>query len=607
MADWRQKPETGFNKARDIPKAITLLIAVAVLVFGLLAAAQTIRLTLLVSSPLLQLDEWRVLPRYIQFMSGELGLLSFLWEDHFGHRPALTRLLFILDAEATGATQALTRTVSVVLCVLLIALFAMVLARQKQLSPGLKLLGIGLIAVVLLPTQQIHNLSIGWNNTILTAVFFSVLALHLVLVSIERDTTVGGGGLWLAGALGCGLLSTYSMANGLLIWPIMMLVCIRFRRWRHAVIVAAFGTAVGLSYLWNSQRTGMLLNALTQPAELISYAITFLGNFIYLPFLPPNRSAAIFGCIALLLVVYHFVRQTTRAGEDRYAVWLFLGVCLFSVGTAGLTAWGRIRFGAEVGLEPGAIVPVQLRYYSFTAPLWASAVALSVLSLQRSVSERARGPMPILDAFAFIVSCAVCAAIYLTSPSAAQLVEYIKRPLERDAAAIVSGAPDQQAMKHIYPFPDVDVPSLVPYLVDRRLSIFQSEADRILYARAHHTLQRPIFEAAATNVRCAVRIEELSVMERAAGDQSGWHQLQGAILGPKADAGLYGILFADEEGKVVGIGRLTQVTTSDRDGQLRRLPYLGYVETRRPASVVGYLLERGQDNPCRLDRKPPAH
>jgi hypothetical protein len=82
-----------------------LVVGIAALLCGLFVVAKTFHLAVIVRSPLLLLDEWRVLPRYIDFMTGKLSLLSFLWEDHFGHRPVLARLLFILDAETAGGPR----------------------------------------------------------------------------------------------------------------------------------------------------------------------------------------------------------------------------------------------------------------------------------------------------------------------------------------------------------------------------------------------------------------------------------------------------------------------------------------------------------------------
>ena len=337
---------------RSFPRNDILLpVGIGALLCGLLVAAQTIYLAFMLRSPLLQLDEWRVLPRYIEFVSGKLTLMSFLLEDHFGHRPALTRLLFILDAEFTGATQALTKTISIVLCGALLGLFAIVLLRQKQLPYGLKLLGIGLVSIALLPTQQIHNFSIGWNNTILTAVFFAVLALYAVTIAAGHAE---GSNRERLGRLRASLRCLEHILHGQ-----RALGLAHHARCLPAVSHVASRRNCGAFRRHCGSRISLELpkNRIAgrgdaAPGELLAYVVTFLGTFIFVPFLPPYASAALFGCIGILLVVYHFVRQGFRTGSDQLATWFLLGVSLFSIGTAELTALGRIRFGAEVGLAP---------------------------------------------------------------------------------------------------------------------------------------------------------------------------------------------------------------------------------------------------------------
>ena len=134
---------------RAATKDNLLLVGIASLLYGLFVAVHAIYLTLIIHTPVLQFDEWLVLARYIEFKTGRLSLLSFLWEDYSGHRPALARLLFILDAETVDGTQVLTKSISLSLCVFLIALFAMILLRQKQLPWGARLFGVGLLILVL--------------------------------------------------------------------------------------------------------------------------------------------------------------------------------------------------------------------------------------------------------------------------------------------------------------------------------------------------------------------------------------------------------------------------------------------------------------------------
>jgi hypothetical protein len=180
-----QQPALLRPSDRTITQDNLLLVGAASLLCGLFAAVYTIYLTVIFHTPVLVFDEWRVLARYIEFMTGRLSLLSFLWEDYQGHRPAVTRLLFILDAKTVGGTQVLTETISVILWVFLVALFASVHLRQRKMTWGIGLVGVGLLFLVLFPTQQIYNFGIGLNN-ILTSVCFP-FSFASIDQSIERQ------------------------------------------------------------------------------------------------------------------------------------------------------------------------------------------------------------------------------------------------------------------------------------------------------------------------------------------------------------------------------------------------------------------------------------
>ena len=209
-----KQPASSRYADRPASPANFILVGIVTLLCGFFVAVRTVYLAIIAQSPLLLLDEWRVLSRYIEFMTGKLSLLSFLWEDHLGHRPILARLLFILDAETAGGTQALSKTISIILCGLLAVLFAMLLLRQKQIPWGPRLIGVGLLILLLLPNQQVLNFIIGWNSAILTTVWFFVLALYFLVKSLEETARGNRTFVLFVGALLSGILATYSMANG---------------------------------------------------------------------------------------------------------------------------------------------------------------------------------------------------------------------------------------------------------------------------------------------------------------------------------------------------------------------------------------------------------
>ncbi len=589
---------------------VLVLAGIAALLGGIFVALQTIHLAVLVQTPLLLSDEWRVLPRYVELTTGKLTLLSFLWEDHFGHRPVLARLLFILDTKALGGTQVLPKIVSLLLCGFLVALFAMLLMRQERLPLGARLTGVGLLLLVFLPNQQIYNFAVGWNNAILTTVWFSIFALYLLVKSIEQSASGNRGIAFFVCAILSGILGTFSMANGLLVWPIMFLLCARFRNWPWAVTVVLVGAVVVTTYLAGFQRTGQLLDNLKQPGALLEYLVAFLGN----PMMALDlQVSTLFGALGILLVGYHFFRENWRIDSDSPIVWFLFGVCLFVIGTAGLTSLGRLGFGAEVGLQltnvSGGIGPLALRYYSFISPLWAAILLLGFIRLKRNSEKSSGNTYVVLDTVALVISMGMCGCAFLLGPNSDWMIQNHHERYERAATAIVAGVPDLTALKYVYVFPDIDILSSVPYLASNRLSVFHSDVDYFLYQKAHGAMHKQMSDGMLRDGKwCAGAIEDINKVTDTGPAGVKWYQISGWALDREIERPADGILFADEEGRLVGIGRM--LLTRPNVGTALKLKnpqmiihYSGYLEPGAGEFVTGYAFRADRNDLCRFGEK----
>jgi hypothetical protein len=471
---------------------------------------------------------------------------------------------------------------------------------------GIRLIGIGFLLLVFLPTQQIHNFIIGWNNAIVTTIWFTLLALYLLVKSIEMAEAAKRSVILFVCALLSGILATYSMANGLLIWPIMLLVCTRFREWPRAIIVTLVGIIMITTYLWNFQRTGLLLDAARQPALLLQYLIAFLGNIIT----PSLGMAVLVGTLGILLVLYHFVRQGCHSDRDSPTVWFLLGVCLFCIGTAGLTSLGRFGFGAELGVQPtmSAAGALKLRYYSFVSLLWAALLVLGFIVFKLHSKMVSRNAWLCIDAAALIVAVSVCGSAYLLGPTTDWLMLNRHDRLERAATAIVAGAPDQVALQYIYPYSNIDIRPSVSYLASHRLSLFHSYVDYFLYQEAHAALHKPLIEGMKLDGKwCAGRIDEISKVADEGHSGATWNEVSGWTVDRELQRSVDGVLFADEEGGLAGIGRMSFARSVERTANLKNsgliVHYDGYVEMLDGRSVVAYAFESDRSDLCRFDKK----
>jgi hypothetical protein len=573
---------------------------VGTVICGLYVAVRTVLLVIGTHFSLLQWDEWEVLARYFAFMTGKLSLMSWLWEQHNEHRVVLARLLFALDAEIAGGTQVLTKSVSLVLCVSLAALFMLQLSGLKRIPWGVRLIGAGLLIILFLSNHQVENFIRGFNNQVLTVVLFSVLALYLLVKSIEQTPVDRRAYVLLFCALFSGVLATVSMSNGLVIWPVLLVVCVRFRNWRWALAVVLVGAVATIAYLWDYRSPGghpNPLDTLKQPIAFLHFFLAILGNSVGFQNL---RISTLFGTFGILLMAYHFFRQGWHSDRDSPTVWFLLGVCLFVIGTAGLTAVGRLGFGVEHALA--------LRYSSYVSPSWAAILILGFILLKKNLEKYHGNIWIIFDAGTLIVPAAICGGIFLAQSTGRNfaLAEY--EHYQRAATAIVAGAPDQVALQYAFYSPAI-VLSSVPYLASNRLSIFHSSVDYFLYQKDHDALHKPLSDGMLLDGKwCVGWIDEIKSVTNVGQAVSKWSEIIGWALDREIERPPDGILFSDDEGRLVGVARML-FPRPDVDKALKLkhtqmlVQYIGYAEAGNSQSIIGYAFRADKNNLCRFGER----
>ena len=177
---------------------------------------------------------------------------------------------------------------------------------------------------------------------------------------------------------------------------------------------------------------------------------------------------------------------------------------------------------------------------------------------------------------------------------------------EHAATAIVAGARDQNVLKYAYPFPDIDIFSSVPYLASKRLSVFHSNVDYFLYQKAHGELHKPLSEIMLLDGKwCTGSLEEINSVTDTGSAGVMWYQISGWTLDREIERSADGVLFANEQGRVVGIGRMS-LTRSNVDtvpklkSPHRIVQYYGYLKAKTGEMVIGYAFRADRNNLCRF-------
>jgi hypothetical protein len=318
-------------------------------------------------------DSFAYIGDYLQFRSGEVSLLEYLWQAHAEHHLVWIRLLTWADV-AIFHTRAIPFTIAATLAIAATALLIWSELRRAESKLGATT-GLGLLApMVVLNAANAIDCSVPINTTYTFTVFFAVFS--LVLFSHAEEAKVKSASWPICGIVAT-LAASFGTAAGLLMWPILLWLAGRERLgWAWKGTLAGLGVAYCLFYLQGLQflELGSAYSAglakffsIPHLQKLTDYFFAFLG----LPFTRDPRLEKIgrlFGIILFLaglsaaLLATFSNRLNTRI--DRIAV----GMILLAIGAAALAALGRSDMIEEV--------KVPVRYTIFATMLHAGLLCI---------------------------------------------------------------------------------------------------------------------------------------------------------------------------------------------------------------------------------------
>lgn len=180
-------------------------------------------------------------------------------------------------------------------------------------------------------------------------------------------------GTWrFVGAIMCGLVATFSFANGLLVWPVgavFLLLSREKAKAAHTALWAAIGIAAWAVYLHDFASIAQKVTVFSSLKMALSALAFFVLN-IGAP-LAVRSSAVGMGTLLIACIIIVAI-ASVRHGVLRNTKWMAL--ILFSLGSSALFTAGRTQLGLSEALTS--------RYLCFTT-LGIVGVYMSVLTLYR--------------------------------------------------------------------------------------------------------------------------------------------------------------------------------------------------------------------------------
>lgn len=305
-------------------------------------------------------------------------------------------------------------------------------------------------------TVQWEAFTFGANSSVL-----------VIPLGIWLGTLVATGGrpslprLLALGAIG--ILPSFSFANGLFYWICLMPLILNQGR-KHGTLIlpsilwGGMTTAAWGLYFWDFQYPGhhpSLLNAFTQPLQLVAYFFGYLGGTI--------SSDKDLAPIAVILGIFsvgilcHLTIHLRRGRTDLEKILPWLPATAFTLFSGAAIALTRCDFGVGQALES--------RYVTFSTPYWIALAALFSI---------AKGHMPhtsMASRFSRYLATA-CAGVLILSITLSTIVMYNRHDRFNRARKALYSLTDEQGLKAIFPDTAYLIMKL-PLFLDKRLSIYR--------------------------------------------------------------------------------------------------------------------------------------
>lgn len=382
---------------------------------------------------------------------------------------------------------------------------------------------------------------------------------------------------WIAAGIGFAVLATYSMANGILIWLLMLVAALWFgipRRWTSLIAVSA--TVVGIAYFYHwrpSSESAYQLPLRVRAYRALIFWMGHLGSPVY-PLVKDRGEvvqlvvAAIAGALPALALLAGLVVVWRRRAYFSSASLVLILYSVFLAGTSASMALGRSGRLLDL-FSPRYLTPAYLFWITMLLLIW---------PLLRSV------PRVVLAA---TICLAILLGVAVHQPSMLTEVrqrEYMARLAE---VAVVDNVSDPDAWAAIYHTPQINLPA-IDYLKQNRLTVFTEEWSR--WPGIPLNSRFSIDHAAGVcqgNVRQATAVAPTF--------RPGW-RLKGWAWDVKAARPPQYLVLADDKGQVAGVA-LTGFPALPYQHQ--ESSWNGYVNGQR-RSITVYAVEADDHSLCLL-------
>lgn len=546
-------------------------------------AAWTVATTLAVVRagycPLPAWDEW---DRWRTYLADHYSLRWFFLQ-HMEHRIAAPRVLFAIDHLLFGARGRFLLACTLGLYVLLAGILYRLSLRVSAQDRSDRLVLAAVIVSLVFSAQQYINFIWGFQVQF-PLMCCSALGSLTALLRAHREKQKAL--RWVATSIALAATATYSMSNGVLVWPLLLLEAAWLRldrRWVVAILAGAVLIELSFFHGWQGVHcvagggclAGSPVNPLASWTQLRREAVFFLAHLGSPLDALLSRSgsaswevigASVIGGLLLLtsLVGYALVWRWRNPASGAQAV--LMHASLFLIASSSLIAIGRSDF-----------LPVSAaftsRYLTPAYLLWACTLIAAWPVLRRLQRQALYG--------------AICLVLF--GGIAVHQLRSLREAQERTLGlrwgetAVVDAVLDPDAWAYVSPNPDAAA-AAVDYLKQNRLAIFTEEWTHWPGIRLDGR-----FSLDSMKNACKGAIDPATPVSSRL--QPGW-RISGWAWDAKASGPPQFVILGDGSGRVAGVA----LTDLPRRGptavsqKYAALSWGGYVRGK-PGAITAYALE----------------
>jgi hypothetical protein len=526
-------------------------------------------------------DMWNgYLDFYVRVSDGDLGAW---WDQHNEHRILLAKALFWVDLRLFNGTSPFL----VIVNYLLLGACCVVMLRIWHERTGRPIGAAGFVmAAWLFMWAQHENLLSPFQSQFLLVQLLPLAGFWMLHRSLRPGREGDRAFTW---AAVLGLLSIATMANGLLVLPLMVVLALVLRLDRQRVLtLAALSLLAALLYLPGLSRperhASLTQTFLEHPLGVIEYGLLYLGGPFHHLIPAPQRfthgmNAGIAAGAVMALASIGLAWQAMRAPRRCSLQLALLTFIAFVGATALVTGGGRLNFGLGQALSNRYVTPALIA--------WA---ALFVV-VAPSVSRMAR-PVRLAGVLALLVA--------ITPVQLGALKVDRAKGFEHEVAvlALALNIEDEPQLTTVFPVLD-ELMSYSREPARRGLSVFGDPPYRDAAARIGTPVSRV---GVASETLCDLVVESARPVDA----QPGWVAVRGWILGPGGTAVPGAIDLVDPDGKLAGIalvGEPRKDLPVAGPASVREAGFKGYVRAEAAAGLLTAIDHGGR---CRAAMAIPA-